>query len=394
MAQLGEVVFALERFELSAEERLEVVGRWEGLSGRRMGRPVLTVVESDGRRRRLTALPGGQLSSTHAWRASFAWDGDVSSIERAELELGRRLVVELPPPRRRRRRSAAAAEAKRALQATEAASVVAPVPEPAQTDGSAAPAEDPRVAALEEELAATRATAEDLQERLQTARDGIVERDQRLMALQETGDRAAEDATKRLDAKRDEAADLRTKLAEAREEAERARTEAAAAIAAEAEETERLRSELQAVRHQADEAVAAERGETARLREELAARPTPSEAETEEEPPNRRMHDRLSRDLERERATNRTLRRDLEALQAETAELRRAAAVTPPTAEQPPSLRRPVAAHRVDVARAAGAHLVPDHHPSPARLWAARLGAAVLLGLLLLALALIVVPLL
>jgi hypothetical protein len=394
MAQLGEVVFALERFELSAEERLEVVGRWEGLGGRRMGRPVLTVVESDGRRRRLTALPGGQLSSTHAWRASFAWNGDVTSIERAELELGRRLVVELPPPRRRRRRSAAAAEAKRALQATEAAAAVA-APEPAQTDGSAPPAEDPRVAALEEELAAARATAEDLQERLQTARDGIAERDQRLMALQESGDRAAEDASKRLDAKRAEAADLRTKLAEAREEAERARTEAAAAIAAEAEETERLRSELQAARRQADEAVAAERGETARLREELAARPAVADSESEEAPPNRRMLDRVTRDLERERATNRTLRRDLEALQGETAELRRAVAVTPPTAEQPPpSLRRPVAAHRVDVARAAGAHLVPDHHPSPARLWATRFAAAVLVGLLLLALALIVVPLL
>jgi hypothetical protein len=51
-------------------------------------------------------------------------------------------------------------------------------------------------------------------------------------------------------------------------------------------------------------------------------------------------------------------------------------------------------AHRVGVARAAGAHLVPDHHPSPARLWAARVAAAVLVGLLLLALALIVVPLL
>src|SRR4051812_37152313 len=120
MAQVGEVVFALERFELSAEERLEVVGRWEGLEGRRMGRPVLTVVETGARGRRLPALPGGQLSSTHAGRAAFAWDGDVTMIERAELELGRRLVVELPAPRRRRRRSAATSTAASPSQATQA----------------------------------------------------------------------------------------------------------------------------------------------------------------------------------------------------------------------------------------------------------------------------------
>jgi hypothetical protein len=53
-----------------------------------------------------------------------------------------------------------------------------------------------------------------------------------------------------------------------------------------------------------------------------------------------------------------------------------------------------VTAHRVDVARAAGAHLVPDHHPSPVRLWAMRVAAALVVGLLLLALALIVAPLL
>jgi hypothetical protein len=400
MAQLGEVVFALERFELSAEERLEVVGRWEGLEGRRMGRPVLTVVESDGRRRRLTALPGGQLSSTHAWRAAFAWDGDVASIDRAELELGRRLVVELPAPRRRRRRSVVA---DRALQATEAVASIeaSPVVTPAPSNGGAPAAPDTggveleaRVAALEEELAAARADADDLRERLETARDGIVERDRRLMALQEAADRAADDATRRLDAERAEAAEVRTSLAEAREAAELARTEATQAIATEAEETERMREELQAARRQAEETVAAERAETARLREELAERPAASEAPTEEDAPGRRMLDKVTRDLERERATNRTLRRDLEALQGEAAELRRSAAVTAATAEQPqPALRRPVAAHRVDVARAAGAHLVPDHHPSPARLWATRAAAGLLVGLLALALALIVVPL-
>jgi uncharacterized protein (DUF4415 family) len=69
-----------------------------------MRRPALTVVESSGRRRRLQALPSGQPAGEQPWRAAFAWDGNGATVERAELELGRRLVVELPPPRRPRSR--------------------------------------------------------------------------------------------------------------------------------------------------------------------------------------------------------------------------------------------------------------------------------------------------
>jgi hypothetical protein len=63
-------------------------------------------MEAGGRRRRLQALPGGPDPSDQPWRAAFAWDGNGATLEGAELELGRRLVVELPPPRRRRRRPA------------------------------------------------------------------------------------------------------------------------------------------------------------------------------------------------------------------------------------------------------------------------------------------------
>jgi hypothetical protein len=387
MAQASEVVFALERFELSGEDRLEVVGRWEGLEGRRMGRPVLTVVESGGRRRRLNALPGGQLSSTHPWRAAFAWEGDVSGVERAELELGRRLVVELPPPRRRRRRSGSAAR-----------TPDTPRPQPTvqepTVNGIDVAALTDRISALAAEVEAARAEAADLRERLETARDGIVERDQRLMAGEAAVEQAAEDAAARLDAERAEAAALRTRLAEAREAADRARAEAEQAIAAEAKETERLRDELQVTRAESERAIGAERTEATRLREELASRPA-SATDSEEDLPNRRMLDRVTRDLERERVTTRTLRRELEAAQAEVSELRRATAVTG-TAEQPaPSIaRRGNAAHRIDVARAAGAQRVPEHHQSPVALWATRAAAALLAGLLLVALALIVVPLL
>src|SRR3954467_15799722 len=87
-----DVSFDLERFRWVEEGRLEVVGRWTGLRGRR-GRPVLSV---GGRR------VSGQVLSDDPWRAVFAYEGDADG---AELELGR-IVVDLPRPRRLRRRGA------------------------------------------------------------------------------------------------------------------------------------------------------------------------------------------------------------------------------------------------------------------------------------------------
>jgi len=60
MAPVKEVAFELECFEW-AEERLEVAGRWKGLVGRRLVRPVLTLQTESGRRKRLLALPGEPL---------------------------------------------------------------------------------------------------------------------------------------------------------------------------------------------------------------------------------------------------------------------------------------------------------------------------------------------
>ena len=56
------VSFELERFEWAGDVRLDVVGRWQGLRGRRLSQPVLTVV-AGGESRRLVALPGGQVGS-------------------------------------------------------------------------------------------------------------------------------------------------------------------------------------------------------------------------------------------------------------------------------------------------------------------------------------------
>ena len=105
MAETPEPAFELERFEWAAADRLEIVGRWEGIGGRRLGRPLL-FVDAGARRRRLTALPGGQLPANgERWRAGFAWPDDPVDIEGAELEIGRRLVVDLPAPRRRPRQA-------------------------------------------------------------------------------------------------------------------------------------------------------------------------------------------------------------------------------------------------------------------------------------------------
>src|SRR5688500_13616003 len=141
MGGTRELSFALERFEWVAEDRLEVSGHWEGLTGRRMARPVLTV-EVDGRRRRLTALPGGQLprKGGEAWRASFAWPYGPADVDAAELEVGRSIVVELPAPRRRKRRSSTSGAVDEGLR-SELAELRAQIAELRQARGSSPEAE-------------------------------------------------------------------------------------------------------------------------------------------------------------------------------------------------------------------------------------------------------------
>jgi hypothetical protein len=161
-----ELSFELERFEWVSEDRLEVSGRWTGLSGRRLARPVLTV-EADGRRRRLTALPGGQMpakGSDEPWRATFAWSHGPADIEFAELEVGRNVVVDLPAPRRRKRRSGGASPSRDEALRTELAELRAQVAELRRAGGeepepaAQPPAEpDPELLA---QLSALRAEAE------------------------------------------------------------------------------------------------------------------------------------------------------------------------------------------------------------------------------------------
>ena len=176
---------------------------------------------------------------------------------------------------------------------------------------------------------------------------------------------------------------MHARLATAREEAQRT-------LVAEAEETERLRAELDRTREDGERLLAAERAEVARLREELL-----NSERLDEEPDeaSRRMVERITRDLERERATSRNLRRELDELRSESAEHRRA--VSSATAngtlamDEPPApataagrnVRTPLGTQRrVDAARAGAATRVPRVPPSPVALWAVRILAALIIA--------------
>jgi hypothetical protein len=410
--------FELERFGWSGESRLEVIGRWTGVRGRHAGAAVLSV-EVDGGRRRVPAVVAGPLTD-EPWQALFEWDGDPGDVREAELEVGRALVVALPAPRRRRR----AAPAARAAVA------------PAATAPAAAldAAREQELAGLRLAHGSLRASHEQIEDEVETLRAARDERDRVAVALGAEVEtlRAARDERDRIaaelerarlqlaDAEREratlearadaadaEAARLRARVALSEAElvaaradaAERvateratvtevhsrlatAREEAHGTIAAEAVETERLRAELDTTRTDAERLLADERAEVARLREALADG-ADADGEPEESAP-RRMLERVSRDLERERAASRTLRRELDALQAEAAEHRRAVSSATAsgvlgTDEQPVAVRTvhtpEGTRRRVSAARGHAAQRVPAVPPSAATLWTVRVVA-------------------
>jgi hypothetical protein len=94
--------FVVERFG-PAGDRIEVAGHWHGLRGRRFVRPVLWLHRGDTRRRLVAVLDHKPWAADDGdpWLAAFAWDGGALDAERAELEVGRELVVQLPLPGRK-----------------------------------------------------------------------------------------------------------------------------------------------------------------------------------------------------------------------------------------------------------------------------------------------------
>jgi hypothetical protein len=99
-AASSEVDFELERFERTAEDRIEITGRWYGLRGRRFVRPVLNLNVSGSRRRAIALLEHKPWAADDGktWLAAFRWPQGAGEIQGAELEVGPGLIVELPAP--------------------------------------------------------------------------------------------------------------------------------------------------------------------------------------------------------------------------------------------------------------------------------------------------------
>ncbi len=99
-AASSEVDFELERFERTAEDRLEIAGRWYGLRGRRFVRPVLNLNTGGTRRRAIALLEHKPWAADDGktWLAAFRWPDGAGEIESAELEVGPGLIVALPAP--------------------------------------------------------------------------------------------------------------------------------------------------------------------------------------------------------------------------------------------------------------------------------------------------------
>ena len=92
MATTQQASFTLTLFE-SSGDRLCLDGRWTGVEGNALAHATL-ILHTARRVHRLEAVSG--TFDRDSWRADFAWRGDPELVERAELELGNTLVVELP----------------------------------------------------------------------------------------------------------------------------------------------------------------------------------------------------------------------------------------------------------------------------------------------------------
>jgi hypothetical protein len=224
----AEVAFEVERVEWPSPDRLEVVGRWFGVRGRRFIRPTLQV-DVDGEQRRMLAVLDHKpwaVEDGQDWIAAFAWRGDPVDLTGSELTVGPDIAVELRSPGEKR--------------------------EPSRRI-----ARRPRADVLESELAATRQKAQKLgrelhatraehaAEMVRTATEHEAElervRAARAAAGQDAEHRAAE-LRSELDNARDRLPRLETALRKARDDLAVARAD----LAAQREELERERPRIEA----------------------------------------------------------------------------------------------------------------------------------------------------
>ena len=224
----ADISFELDRFEWASPDRLEVEGTWHGVR-RRLPRATL-VVEVEGTRRRLRALPEESAGSAGRWVAAFPWKGEMPRLPGAELEVGRGIVVDLPRPRRSKARDAAAPADPLPASSREEREAV---PGREEADRLLAVLADARTEADEAARRATaaEAEAETLRERAEAAEAELAGTD---------------------------AAELRTRAEAAEARAEGAEAELAAAdVPALRSRLEEVQAELRTLRTRAEEAEAA-----------------------------------------------------------------------------------------------------------------------------------------
>jgi hypothetical protein len=229
------VTFEVERFAWLEGGRLEVVGRWFGIRGRRFLRPTLDV-DVDGEPRRMLALLEHKpwaADDGEKWIAAFEWTGEPVALEAAELAVGSDLAVELPAP-------SGAPRPKRRARAT----------------ADRLEARPPRTQALEAELAAARAEAEELRGELtaeRRTREKLAEEVRELRRERADGQTAATELEKARDAalaERDAASAERDSSVAEREAAVAEREAARAEAAAAASEREKAIRERAALEHE------------------------------------------------------------------------------------------------------------------------------------------------
>lgn len=155
--EAGAAVLEIERFEWAAPDRIELVGVWSGLRGRRFIRPTL-VLEGEGEPKRLLATLEHKpwtADDGEEWTAAFAWDGPIVKFEAADLNVGSGIDLKLPPPRmrpgkpRRFRQRVVSRDATRDQQQERASGPGIVTDPPAPAADPPAPEPDPTSAAAE-----------------------------------------------------------------------------------------------------------------------------------------------------------------------------------------------------------------------------------------------------
>ena len=263
------VAFEVERVDWPPD-RLEIVGRWFGVRGRRFIRPTLDI-EVDGEARRLLAVLDHKpwaVEDGQDWVAAFRWEGKPVDVAGSELTVGPNVAVELLAPGEKSQPERRVARRPRSdVLEDELASIRA------------------KTQRLTRELHATRAEHSAEMVRTATEQEAELERvrAERAASAQDAEHRAAE-LRSELDTARDKLMRLETALQKARDELAVARADASelrdgleqeratiaeAASRTAVEEANRLRAERDDARRQS----ATARGERdAALRERDHAR--------------------------------------------------------------------------------------------------------------------------